>query len=216
MLVAATVHRLEGVVQSPLTRGNGGGVPGGDPVRCVAFLRGINVGGHKPVKMADLRSAFLAMGFRSVKTVLASGNVVFDVPPEMGLPDNADNAFDLTVHIEQCLLKAFGYPIAVILRTPMDLQRLVKSEPLEGVAVTPDTRLYVTFISDAHTGGPDFSYTAPEGDLRITRVAPGELCSVLVLSPTRSTRDLMVLLEREFGPGITTRSWNTIIKIVRG
>jgi uncharacterized protein (DUF1697 family) len=133
------------------------------------------------------------------------------VLPGVGLPDDA---FDLTVHIEQGLRKAFGYPIAVTLRTLMDLRRLVKSDPFEGVAVTSDTRLNATFISDARTGGPDFTLTAPQGDLRITRVAPGELCSVLVLSPTRSTVDLMGLLGREFGPGITTRSWNTIIKIV--
>ncbi len=182
-------------------------------MRYVAFLRGINVGGHKSIKMADLRSAFLAMGSRDVKTVLASGNVVFDVLPGVGLPDNA---FDLTLHIEQCLREAFGYPIVVTLRTLMDLLRLVESDPFEGVAITPDTRLNVTFLSDARTDGPDFSHIAPEGDLRITRVGPGELCSVLVLSPTRSTVDLMALLQREFGSGTTTRSWNTIIKIVGG
>ena len=184
----------------------------GDLVRHVAFLRGINVGGHKPVKMADLRTAFLAMGFRNVKTVLASGNVLVDWLPEAGLPESA---FDLTVHMEQCLRKTFGHSIAVTLRTLRDLQCLVGSDPFEGVAMTPDTRLYVTFVSDARTGGRDFTYAAPEGDLRITRVTSGELCSVLVLSPTRSTTDLMALLERELGSGITTRNWNTIIKMVQ-
>jgi uncharacterized protein (DUF1697 family) len=43
-----------------------------------AFLRGINVGGRKPVKMEDLRKAFAALGFQNVKTMLASGNVLFD------------------------------------------------------------------------------------------------------------------------------------------
>ena len=185
----------------------------GDLVRYVAFLRGINVGGHKPVKMADLRTAFLAMGFGNVRTVLASGNVLIDSLPGLGL---SESVLDLTAHIEQCLRKTFGYPIAVTLRTPADLQRLVRSDPFEDVPMTPDTRLHVTFISDTRTGGRDFTYAAPEGDLRITRVASGELCSVLVLSPTRSTADLMAILEREFGPGITTRNWNTIIRIVRG
>ena len=44
----------------------------------VAFLRGINVGGHVLIKMADLKKAFEMMGFENVRTILASGNVVFE------------------------------------------------------------------------------------------------------------------------------------------
>jgi uncharacterized protein (DUF1697 family) len=185
----------------------------GQPVRYVAFLRGINVGGHKPVKMADLRAVFVAMGFQNVKTVLASGNVVFETLPEAGLPDNA---LDLAAYIEQRLQQVFGYSIAVALRTVADLQRLVDSDPFKGVATTPDTRLYVTFLSDPAKSRPDFTYDAPEGDLRIVRIGPGEVCSVLALSPARGTTDLMALLEREFGGGVTTRNWNTVGKMLEG
>ncbi len=45
--------------------------------RCVAFLRGINVGGHAPIKMADFKAVFENMGFADVRTVRASGNVIF-------------------------------------------------------------------------------------------------------------------------------------------
>ena len=183
----------------------------GQPVRYAAFLRGVNVGGHKPVKMADLRVAFEGMEFQKVKTVLASGNVVFERPAGADLPDNA---LDLTVYIEKNLELSFGYPIAVALRTTADLQRLVESDPFKGVAMTPDTRLYVTFLSDPAKSRPDFSYSAPEGDLRIVRVGPGEVCSVLTLSPARGTTELMALLEREFGSGVTTRNWNTVGKVV--
>jgi len=46
----------------------------------VAFLRGINVGGHRRIKMAELRQAFESSGFQKVKTLLATGNVVFESP----------------------------------------------------------------------------------------------------------------------------------------
>ena len=180
-------------------------------MRYVAFLRGINVGGRKPLKMADLRAAFEAMGFQNVKTVLASGNVVFETLPGADLPDNA---LDLAAHIEQRLQQVFGYPIAVALRTVADLQRLVDSDPFKGVAITPDTRLYVTFLADPAKSRSDFTYDAPEGDLRIVRVAPGEVCSVLTLSPARGTTKLMALLEKEFGGGVTTRNWNTVGKVL--
>ena len=44
----------------------------------VAFLRGINVGGHKSIKMLDLKSAFQTYGFKQVETILTTGNVVFE------------------------------------------------------------------------------------------------------------------------------------------
>jgi len=99
----------------------------------------------------------------------------------------------LTAHVEQHLQQTFGHRIAVALRTVADLQRLVDSHPFQGVAMTPDARLYVTFLSDPAESRPDFAYDAPEGDLRIVRVGPGEVCSVLTLSPARGTTELMAL-----------------------
>jgi uncharacterized protein (DUF1697 family) len=211
---------VEGVAKNRLGSLKPEGMEGGQddlgadrPVRYVAFLRGVNVGGHKPVKMADLRAAFESMGFQKVKTVLASGNVVFETLPGADLPANGSG---LAAHIEQLLQETFGYPIAVALRTMADLQRLAGSDPFKGAAITQGTRLYITFLSDSAKSTPDFAYDAPEGDLRIVRVGPGEVCSLLTLSPTRGTTDLMALLEREFGGGVTTRNWNTVVKVLEG
>jgi uncharacterized protein (DUF1697 family) len=44
---------------------------------CVALIRGINVGRTKRISMADLRSLFLDLGFQNVRTLLNSGNVLF-------------------------------------------------------------------------------------------------------------------------------------------
>ena len=46
----------------------------------VAFLRGINVGGHHKVPMAELKTTLVGMGFSNIKTLLNSGNVVFTAP----------------------------------------------------------------------------------------------------------------------------------------
>lgn len=200
-------------------------------MRYVALLRGINVGGHKPVKMIDLRTAFESVGFQDVKTILASGNVVFEAPPptsphDQGPAQDAGAARDdigvLAGRIEQHLRQTFGYSITVVLRTLADLGRLVDSDPFRGVALTPATRLYVTFLSPPAKIGrgiiPDASDAGDthESGMKIVRVTPMEVCSVLTLSPTRGTTDLMVLLEKEFGAGVTTRNWNTITKIVGG
>ena len=50
------------------------------PTRCVALLRGINVGRAKRLAMADLRQLAEALGWRDVSTILATGNLVFTLP----------------------------------------------------------------------------------------------------------------------------------------
>ncbi len=46
--------------------------------RYAAFLRGINVGGHKPIKMAELTEILTGLGLENVKTYIQSGNFVCD------------------------------------------------------------------------------------------------------------------------------------------
>lgn len=44
----------------------------------IALLRGINVGGHHKLPMADLRKEMVKLGFKHVKTLLNTGNIIFD------------------------------------------------------------------------------------------------------------------------------------------
>lgn len=171
-----------------------------------AFLRGINVGGHRSIKMADLRAAFTAQGFTDVKTVLASGNVRFAAAESV--------AAALRYTIERCLKQEFGYDIPVLLRTVADLECLQQANPFEEVALTPQTRLYVTFLPAGETTRAMTLDDLSADGFTIVRATASEVCSVFTLSPKRSTIDLMSLLEREFGPNITTRTWNTITRLL--
>ncbi len=85
----------------------------------VAFLRGINVGGHR-VKMDRLRKLFEELGFRNVSTFIASGNVVFSV-------DSGD-VKSLRAKIEQGLAEGLGYDVPTFLRTPTELAEIVPAE----------------------------------------------------------------------------------------
>src|SRR5512136_2625192 len=102
------------------------------------FLRGINVGGHALVKMAELKNAFEKMGFENVRTVLASGNVLFET--------GQSNKKVLVAKIERELKQAFKKDIKVMLRSLADLKRLQSASPFENIEVTPGTRLYITFL----------------------------------------------------------------------
>jgi len=172
----------------------------------VAFLRGINVGGHKPVKMDELRKAFEALGFKDVKTILASGNVLFDAPKASPL--------SLLRDIEAKLEVALGHQISVLLRSLGKIQDLADACPFEHIKVTPRTRLYVTFLSEKPKSELKIPHESPDKSFIILRASSSEVCSILTLSPKAQTTDLMGFLEKAFGRNITTRNWNTITKIL--
>src|SRR5688500_10294347 len=108
--------------------------------RYVAFLRGINVGGHT-VKMDALKQAFEALGFENVSTFIASGNVIFET--------SAKNAAALETKIEKALHKDLGYEAATFLRTEAEIARIAEHDAFpEEQSKEGDTR-YVTFLRDA-------------------------------------------------------------------
>ena len=154
------------------------------------------------------------MGFTEVKTLLNSGNAVFT---------SDEKAIRLlTEKIEQQLEKTFGFFIRVMLRTQKEIQELIASNPFKNVPTTPDTRLYVTFLSDEPKSSLKIPYISPEKDFGILQVANKSVCSYLQLSPKRGTVDLMSLIGQEFaanksdaGKNTTTRNWNTILKLAK-
>jgi uncharacterized protein (DUF1697 family) len=172
-----------------------------------AFLRGINVGGHRPVPMDRLKRAFEALPLTNVRTLLASGNVLFGAP--RGRTETIGRK------IEAQLKKTFGSDIGVHVRTMEELRQMCGSGPFKGAAPGPDVRLYVTFLSGKRKGGVTIPYESPGGSVRILRATPRAAFSVLTVSPDHRTVDLMKLLEQEFGKDITTRSYTTILRLLK-
>ncbi len=169
----------------------------------IALLRGINVGG-KTVKMERLRTVLGALGFEQVKTLLASGNVVFNC--------TAEPVDSLRPRIEAALKDEFGFSIPVLLRTAAQLHDLIGHDPFVGITVTPETRLYVTFIGDTRQEPATFP-PFPDESVRIVRNTATEVCTAVQLTDGRGTLDLMASLEQVLGKNITTRNWNTVQKI---
>ena len=107
-------------------------------MRYVAFLRGINVGGNKLIKMDALAAAFTSAGFRNVKTYIASGNVIFD--------SRATNIDVLEKKAEKKLLEVFGHNIAVVIFSLAELQALIESDVFKRITSHADAMLLVTFL----------------------------------------------------------------------
>lgn len=177
-------------------------------IRYVAFLRGINVGGHALVKMTDLKKAFAEMGFENVRTLLASGNVLF----ESARTDKRAMAGEIGAGLRKLLNKDVG----VALRSRDDLEKIRSADPFRGIAVTPSLRLYVTFLSDPtrpHAIG--IPYASPHGEFRILRATSGEVFSAVDLSKGKGTPEALSIIENEFGVNVTTRNWNTVLKALK-
>jgi uncharacterized protein (DUF1697 family) len=104
--------------------------------RYVALLRGINVGTAKSIAMADLRACFEALGLRNVRTLLRSGNVVFDSEGPVGAE-----------LLEKAIASATGVSAAVVLVAEQRFRRIVADNPLLGVATDP-SRALVAFVGD--------------------------------------------------------------------
>ena len=95
--------------------------------RYAALLRGINVNGIT-IAMTDLAEVFHNLGYTDVKTVLASGNVIFNI--DSPLVDKADVAV-VKARIEAALTARFDYEAWIVLIDAETLDRIVRSYPFE-------------------------------------------------------------------------------------
>jgi uncharacterized protein (DUF1697 family) len=86
----------------------------------VAFLRGMNVGGHR-ISNAELGRCFEELGFREVSTFRASGNVIFAAEVEP--------VEEITARIEAGLRVSLGYAVPVFLRTAKQTRALAAHQP---------------------------------------------------------------------------------------
>jgi len=82
----------------------------------VAFLRAINVGGTKIIKMDDLRKMFESFGFKDVQTYIQTGNVIFET----------QDTPNLEARIENQLATALGYRVEIFLRSMEEISKIVK------------------------------------------------------------------------------------------
>ncbi|TNE70941.1 DUF1697 domain-containing protein [bacterium] len=170
----------------------------------VAWLRGINVGGHHKVPMKDLKSLLEKLGFSDVKTLLNSGNVVFksEISNEKELENVLENEFKIY----------FGFPISTIVCPKEQIQNLISLNPFANIKLTPDLRFYISFLKELPTIKLEFPWISDDKSFQIIVVISKMIVSYLDVSVSKTTKG-MESMEKMYGKQITTRNWNTIEKI---
>jgi uncharacterized protein (DUF1697 family) len=165
----------------------------------VAMIRGINVGGSRPVKMDRLRALFAGLGYPGSRTYLQSGNVVFDAARD----DGAGQARAIAAAIRAEL----GHEVDVLVRSARQMTQALRANPLAAAAPLP-RMLYATFLEGA--GKP----TLAGLDLPL---APGERAELVggviyLYCPGGygNSKVHNVYFERKLGVRATTRNWATV------
>lgn len=158
----------------------------------VALLRAINVGGHGKLPMADLVQHFASAGFKDVKTLLQSGNVVFS---GKGKPP---------AQLERALEAKVGTDVLV--RTAAEWSEIVDANPFRAEAKSDPGRLLVMFLKSEPTA--DFEWPGPE---RMKRV--GRQLYIVYPNGAGTSKLTGALIERKMAVRGTARNWNTVMKI---
>jgi uncharacterized protein (DUF1697 family) len=171
--------------------------------RHIAFLRGINVGGHT-VKMPELRRLFESLGFGSVETVIASGNVVFESPQRGGRK--------LEAAIERVLADGLGFAAATFLRTPSELAAVVRDQPFDLAAEGPEAVVYVHFLREAPSPSVRSALAALATENDEARVGAREVYWRR-RARCKEAEVFGVRLGRAIGPENTSRNMTTVRKI---
>ncbi len=172
-------------------------------MRYAALLRGINVGGHKKVAMADLRSLLHDLGCADVATHLQSGNAVFS---------SDRRAPDLETDIAAAIADRLGVSCAVLIRTGAELAAAVSGHPLGGEPENA-SRYFVAFLSVEPAAAKTAALAEMSFDPDQVWVV-GREAYLWCPGGAADTRLTGAILERRLGVTATARNWNTVTKLV--
>lgn len=165
-----------------------------------AFLRGVS---PLNAKMSELKKCLEAAGFRNVRTVLGSGNVIFDA--------RKSSRETLERKVEAAMKKHLDRVFATTVRSLEELAALLSSDPFKPFELAPMAKRIVTLLR----AKPRSRVKLPIAldDARILCVKGTEVFSAYVPSPKGPV--FMRLIEKTFGKDLTTRTWDTIGKVVK-
>jgi uncharacterized protein (DUF1697 family) len=170
----------------------------------IALLRGINMGGHNKIAMADLRDFVSALGFDDVRTVLQSGNIVFR--GRTRAPSSLEKLFETET------AKRFGIDTRVMVRSAAEWEKIVAGNPFPDEAKSDPAHLAVVFLKDKparkyldvlkacitgreyfHASGRELYAVYPDG--------------------FAGSKFTMPLIDSKLGTRGTARNWNTVLKL---
>jgi uncharacterized protein (DUF1697 family) len=172
--------------------------------RFVALYRSINVGGHRMVRMDELKDLYTSLGFKDVATYIQSGNVVFT-------SDDADPA-QLPGQIEDGFGKKFGVHAKVIVRTSAELSAIIDCNPFQNQPMKELKWVSVLFLAtrpdSSAWGNLQKAYAGPE-ELYLS----GQELYAYYTNGIGRSKLTLTLIEKKLKTVGTGRNWKTILQL---
>lgn len=167
----------------------------------IALLRGINVGGHKLIKMADLRQQLEMRGLEKVQTYIQSGNVLFE---------SEEGAEQLSQQIEEQIRNAFHFSVPVILRTSTELYRIIENCPFSVDKLLEGESIHLSVLAELPSEEAINDLLKFQCDVDEFQIKGKEI--YLYFRQSIRNSKLAVHLQK-LGVRSTLRNWKTINKL---
>jgi uncharacterized protein (DUF1697 family) len=170
----------------------------------IALIRGINVGGHKQIAMADLRGLLLTLGFHEPQSLLQSGNLVFK--------GDSRSAATIERLLEKEAEKHLDVQVNFLVRTAKEWAAIIAKNPFPREAESDPSHLAVMCLKSAPTKESLVALeTAIVGRETIHLDGP----QLYIVYPDGIGRSRLThgLIEKTLATRGTTRNWNTVLKI---
>jgi uncharacterized protein (DUF1697 family) len=171
--------------------------------RYVALLRGINVGGHKKLPMAELRSLMELLGFTEVSTYIQSGNVTFRSSSEASAEELQDT-------IQKAILKKYDWEVPVLLKTSSEIQQILDACPFPKETKEKSYFMLLFKPPSAEDIETTRTYQFPGEEYIITPQCVYFYCAAGYGRAKMNGN----FFEQKLGVGVTARNYRTIMKLL--
>jgi len=168
----------------------------------IVLLRGINVGGHKKVPMAELRELLSNSGFLNVQTYIQSGNVILESPD-----DNAQNIEDI---IKKAIIDHFGFEVSILVRTRQELQTVFDNCPFSEEKKINSYFMILHTIPEKNLIESVSHISYPNEEFVISDTCIYFYCSIGYGNAKFNGN----LFERKLKTPATTRNYRTMVKLL--
>ncbi len=170
----------------------------------VALLRAINVGGHNRIAMVDLRKMTETLGFDGVKTILQSGNLVFEAPKRSGA--------GLEQMLETETTKRLKVTVDYLIRTADEWKSIIARNPFPKEAGGDPGHLHVMCLKEAPAAK---KVKALQAAIKGPEYVRADGCQLYMVYPAGmgTSKLTNAVIEKLLNTRGTARNWNTVMKL---
>lgn len=169
----------------------------------VVFLKGVNIGGHKKVKMDVLKKALATYRFDHVRTYINSGNIIFQ---------SEENKEAIKERVNQIIEANFGIKAEMIIKSEAELLSIIDRNPFDIEKETEHNKRAVVMLSEKVE--PDqMSIFQKEGKVDEKFYLIDDLLFIYYHNGFGKSKFTTSYIERKLHVTTTARSWNTMLKL---